>query len=98
MNSETTINSKLTLIKGNTLSCRDFEYLYQDYMDGNLSDMLMMQMKHRLDFCPECQSYASDIEYLVQQARLLLKERPLPSDTKERIHKKLNEEFDLNLA
>ena len=100
MNSEAinSNNSKLRLIKGNSLSCKDFEYLHQDYLDEEMDDQLMCEMKHHHKYCPDCQSYAEDIEYLITQAKLLLKERPLPADTKQRIYQKLNQEFDLQLA
>lgn len=97
MNSEPN-SAHLTLVKGNYLSCADFQYLYQDMQDGELSEYLHQEMKHHQCHCSECKSYAEDVEYLVKQARELLKVRPLPADTKQRLYQQLNKQFELNLV
>jgi anti-sigma factor RsiW len=78
-------------------ACVDVEYLVDDYVDGELDEVLRVRFDSHLDGCNACRGLVFDIQKLVELARTLDHD-PIPVGISERLRNRLEEELGVKLS
>jgi hypothetical protein len=87
---------QLYVLEKGQVSCRDFEALYGEYIEGDLLPTLTERLEAHKDSCSVCQKLAADYHLTIELAAELGQAK-IPSGVSERLRMGLNKKLGINL-